>query len=71
MILSTLSNEMEAECTAVLCEQLINCGLHITPGSIGIICPYTGQKRLVSRKLQERSVVLVQMGSHIRLMLQT
>ena len=54
--LSTLSNEVEAECTAVLCEQLVNCGLRITPQSIGIICPYAGQKHLVSNKLFERSV---------------
>ncbi|XP_070189719.1 uncharacterized protein [Littorina saxatilis] len=52
----TLSNELEADCTAVLCHQLLNTKLHITPNSIGIICPYAGQKRLVTRKLKDRNI---------------
>lgn len=53
-IFRSVSNELEAECTAVLCHQLLNLGFNIKPKLIGIICPYNSQKRLLLRKLHEK-----------------
>lgn len=59
----TLSNEMEAECTAVLCEELMRYSKQIIAQNIGIICPYAGQKRLVFSKLRERRIEGVEVNT--------
>nr|KAG5699380.1 hypothetical protein BaRGS_008288 [Batillaria attramentaria] len=50
----SLCNELEAECTAVLCEELLKMGASFHTNNIGIICPYASQKRLVCKRLCER-----------------
>ncbi|XP_076467284.1 uncharacterized protein LOC143298326 [Babylonia areolata] len=59
----TVSNELEAECTAVLCEELTRSNKKITAQSIGIICPYAGQKRLVVDKLRARNLKGVEVNT--------
>ncbi|XP_025097684.1 uncharacterized protein LOC112565987 [Pomacea canaliculata] len=59
----SLSNEAEAELTAELCCQILKLGFKLSAANMGIICPYSSQKRLVCEKLNERGVKQVEVNT--------
>ncbi|KAK7486591.1 hypothetical protein BaRGS_00022116 [Batillaria attramentaria] len=59
----SLCNELEAECTAVLCEELLKMGASFHTNNIGIICPYASQKRLVCKRLCERGLSNIEVNT--------
>jgi hypothetical protein len=56
MFVSSVCNQVEAECTVMLCQLLINEEARINARNIGIICAYNKQKKLITAMLKDRRV---------------